>query len=373
MRIGFDAKRAFYNARGLGNYSRDLIRILEENHPEHSYWLFRGASRKPAQPYFTPQGTIQGPTGCFSLLPSTLWRSYGIPFSYNSLKLDIFHGLSNEIPHALCAHRTKTVLTMHDLIFLKHPELYPPIDAWLYRKKYLGSCHRADHIIAISHETRRDLMEWGGLSEDKITVVHQGCNPLFRQKPSEEACQSVRERYRLPKDYLLNVAALEERKNQHRILEAMTRMKEKAPLVLVGRPVGSWDKVLREAIRTHGLTDRVRLLSGVPTEDLPAIYHMASAFLYPSQSEGFGIPILEALTCGVPVIATKGGCMEEAGGPDSLYIETADPEELATLADRLLSEAPLRLHMQEKGLTYAGNFSDETIARKIMNVYHHLL
>ncbi len=373
MRIGFDAKRAFHNKRGLGNYSRDLIRILSNEFPENEYVLFNPRETK------TP--LLECPPGCIQITPSSpldkkfpsFWRTFQIPKSYKQLELDIFHGLSNEIPFSLKGSKTHTVLTLHDLIFIKYPQLYPLTDRILYKSKYLNSCKRADSIIAISHQTKNDLIELTDIDPQKISVIHQGCNPLFHITPTADQKKVVQKKYGLPENYILNVGAIEERKNQRKIVEAMQHSNIDIPLVLVGRPVGNALQELMQVISACKMEKQVLILTDVPTLDLPAIYSLSSLFVYPSLYEGFGIPLLEALTIGVPVISSNGSCLEEAGGSGSVYIDPTDAEALGHSIKTILSDDMKRNVMIESGFEHAANFSDQRIATKIMAVYASLV
>jgi glycosyltransferase involved in cell wall biosynthesis len=373
MRIGFDAKRAFNNTRGLGNYSRDLIRILTTEHPENGYWLFNAKKKQPH--------LMEEPDNCSMVEPGTfagrhfpsLWRSFGIPSDCKRLNLDIYHGLSNEIPYFFGNHSAKTVLTIHDLIFLKFPKLYPRFDRAIYKQKYLSSCSRADSIIAISQQTKNDLLEFTTVEEDRITVIYQGCNPVFQVKPTTGQLDLIRQKYNLPASFVLNVGAIEERKNHKRIIEALHFCKLDVPLVIVGRPVGDWMERLKQIVHAYGMEHQVLFLCDVPTSDLPALYSMSSLFVYPSLYEGFGIPILEAITCGVPVISSRGSCLEEAGGSDSIYIDAKDAEELGHAIGLILMDSSLKMKMSEKGLAHAALFSDASIASRTMQLYQSLL
>lgn len=373
MRIGFDAKRAIYNTRGLGNYSRDLLRILTEYFPEHLYLLFFAKSAKTPLMDCPLHCQIVEPNTSFYKQFPTLWRSIGIPSEYSRQQLDIYHGLSNEIPYQFGNSSTRTVLTMHDLIFLKFPELYPWFDQKIYQGKYLNSCKRADSIIAISKQTKKDLIELAGIDENKINVIYQGCNPIFRVSASSEMQAEVRKKYNLPDTFILNVGAIEERKNQLLIVEALCNSKLDIPLVIVGRPVGNWQQELDHHIARMGLKSRVIILNDVPTLDLPALYQLSSLFVYPSFYEGFGIPLLEALNSGIPVISSKGSCLEEAGGPGSIYIDPRNAAELGNELDMILSDKPKREKMIQEGRLWVEQFSDKNIAEKVMNVYSSLL
>lgn len=187
MKIGFDAKRAFYNTRGLGNYSRDTIRILSDKKPDNEYFLFTPKTANKIEfPFSSNNCRIIEPSAFLYKKFSSLWRTRFECTDIKRLKLDIFHGLSHELPIGIEKTKAHSVVTMHDIIFLTFPHLYTWIDRQLYIKKYLSSCWAADKIIAISEQTKADLIEFTNISEEKITVVYQGCNPVFLQKIGKE-------------------------------------------------------------------------------------------------------------------------------------------------------------------------------------------
>lgn len=372
MRIGFDAKRAFNNTRGLGNYSRDTIRILTTQYPDNQYDLFTPAKRNDILFTLPDNSTVVLPGSFFGRTFPSFWRTFSLAKLAEKSNLDIYHGLSHELPLGIEKTRVKSVVTMHDLIFLKFPNLYPFIDRKLYKKKYLHSCGVANHIIATSEQTKRDLVELARIPEDKITVVYQGCNPVFNHEVSLAQKARVREKYCLPAQFILNVGALEKRKNQLLILQAMVLKNIDFQMVIVGVNTKYADE-LRQFISSHALEKRVLILSDVPFTDLPAIYQCASLFVYPSLFEGFGIPILEAMHSGVPVIAATGSCLEESGGPGSLYVSPDNAEELADKISKVLSDSSLRAEMLQKSAEYMRLFSDEAIARNLMSIYRKVL
>lgn len=369
MRIGYDAKRAFNNHRGLGNYSRDTIRIVASHFPDSQLDLFTPKT-DPSIRFDCPQNaSIIQPKNHFM---SSLWRTFGITKEAERRHLDLYHGLSHELPVGIEKTHIPTVVTMHDLIFVRHPELYPYIDRKLYKAKYLRSCQVADRIIAVSQQTKNDLIELWNINEDKISVVYQGCHPTFCQQVSENQKQSIRKKYNLPESYLLNVGAIEPRKNQLLILKAIKAGAIDTPLVIAGRKT-DYIVELQQYIEKNKLHSLVHILPNVDFNDLPALYQGASLFIYPSQYEGFGIPIVEALQSGVPVIAAKGSCLEESGGPDSRYISPNNEVELAEQIMIVSRDKELTNNMIEKGKAYAKQFSDMAIAQQLMKIYTELI
>lgn len=371
MKIGFDAKRAFNNRRGLGNYSRETIRVLSTLAPEHQYYLFTPSIHPEIGFPCPPNGIIQS-TNKKSKLAQAFWRTFDIAQEAEKLHLDIYHGLSHELPSGIEKTKVRTVLTMHDLLFIKHPEFFPPFDRMMYRKKYLKSCRIANRIIAVSEQTKRDLLELTDTEENKIEVVYQGCRPEFKVKAPEEQKQQLKKEYCLPDQFLLNVGAMEPRKNQALIVKALIAGKIDLPLVIAGQRT-DYVKELQQLIGDHGLEHQVILLPDLPFSALPILYQCATVFVFPSLYEGFGIPVVEALESGVPVIAATGSCLEESGGPDSLYVTPSREDELAETIQKLLNDEAKRATMVQRGHEYAQRFSDDTICQQIISIYKNTL
>ncbi len=367
MNVGFDAKRVFHNATGLGNYSRDVLRILHRLRPEHAYVAY---TPRPGKLPFDLAGgrlDVRGPRGPLARAVPSLWRTRGIVRDLKRDGIDVFHGLSNELPAGLASSGIGSVVTIHDLIFERFPELYPPIDRRIYAAKARSAARRAGVIVAVSEQTARDLVDLYGVDRARIRVVYQACHEAFRAPVPEERLKAVAARYELPPRFLLAVGTIERRKNLLLALRAL----EKLPgvlLVAVGRPTPYAEELVMFA-RAHGLTDRVRLLSGVSTPELAAMYRLATLALYPSIFEGFGIPIVEALCCGTPVVTTSGGCFAEAGGPGSAYVDPHDAGALRETIARLLDDDAARARMREEGLRHAARFSDEAIAEGLCAAY----
>ena len=371
MRIGYDAKRLFCNHRGLGNYSRDLIRILNQYYPENQYDLYtpKISINFPVHPQNT---TIIQPSGIYKLLPSSIWRSAGIMSDIKRRGDDIFHGLSQELPIGIEKLPIKKAITFHDAIFIRYPELYPSTYRKIFTVKNMKSCRIADSIIAISEQSKRDAIEFFKADAAKVEVVYQGCNNIFRQEATAQEKETISSKYNLPVDYLLFVGAIEPRKNIGAILKAIYQQKIDIPLVIVGRQT-DYTKELLKLSQELNISTQIIFLHQVETVELPAIYQMARLFIYPSIFEGFGIPILEALCSKTPVITSAGGCFEEAGGAFSRYINPLNAQEIGETLLKVLTDTSLQETMKEEGLLHAGKFTDDKIARHMMSVYQNLL
>jgi len=370
MRIGYDAKRLFCNHRGLGNYSRDLIRILNQYYPENQYDLYT-PKIKIDYPVNTQNTQIIQPSGMYKLLPSSIWRSVGIISDIKRLGDDIFHGLSQELPIGIEKLSIKKVITFHDAIFIRYPELYPSSYRKIFTMKNMKSCRISDCIIAISEQSKQDAIEFFNADASKVEVVYQGCNNIFRQKATTDVKAQIKSKYNLPSDYILFVGAIEPRKNIAAILHAISQDKIDIPLVIVGRQTDYAAELLKLAEELN-IRTQVQFLHHVETTDLPGIYQLARLFVYPSIFEGFGIPILEALCSETPVITSNGSCFKETGGKKSLYVSPENAEEIGATILKVLSDSTLRETMKKEGLIYSEKFTDDKIAQNLMSVYQKL-
>lgn len=371
MRIGFDAKRAFFNRSGLGNYSRDLILALHRYYPENEYYIYTPSLKNHIS--FIDPDTVQveTPPGQLGKLGQAYWRSFRLARRAKIDGIEIFHGLSNELPRHIKRTGIKSVVTIHDLIFMHHPEWYKSIDVAIYKRKFRDSSRQADRIIAVSEQTKKDLIVFFDIEESKIEIIYQGCNEVFTKVLGEAEKRKVKEKWALPDEYLLYVGTIEERKNLLTILKAISSMNIDIPLVVVGKKTKYYRQIVKY-MDQHKLKN-IMFLKEVSVHDLPGIYQMANVFIYPSVFEGFGIPILEALYSKVPVITSKGGCFAEAGGPKSVYIDPGNTEELGDAILQILRHSELQQKMKSDGYKHALQFSSEVTAHRIIDLYNRLL
>lgn len=386
MNIGFDAKRAAQNRTGLGNYSRFVIRILSEKFAGNQYHLY---TPKPHRmPYLQEIPTLKHlflhfpPQGIWSRIRS-LWRVWGITKDIQKDGIQIFHGLSNELPLNIGTPEQrkmkaggkgcKYIVTVHDLIFIHTPQYYHWIDRQIYNFKFRRACRCADRVIAVSEYTKQEIMHYYHTPESKIDVVYQGCDPVFSQEIEEGKLQEVKARYQLPDKFVLYVGSIEERKNLMLVAKAMAELNRRAAIhvVAVGRRTAYVDQI-QDFLKAQGIDHLFHFYHQVPYADLPAFYKWASTFAYPSRIEGFGIPLLEAISSGVPAIGCTGSCLEEAGGPNSIYVNPDDAKGMADAILRTCTDEPLRQHMISEGKKYALNFSDEKLSHDLMKVYENL-
>ncbi len=373
MKIGYDAKRFFFNNTGLGNYSRNLVYSLVKYHPEYQYILF-----SPKYPENNPElEKLEKFDNIKTVFPERkkfLWRQLGIVSDLKEENIDIYHGLSHEIPLNIKKTGILSVVTVHDLIFEVHPEFFKPIDSFLFRKKYKKSCLMSDKIIAVSESTKRDLIEYYNISEDKIKVIYQTCSENFTKKLTKEELNTVRKRFSLPTEYILYVGSIIERKNLFDIIKVLKILPEKkrVPVVAVGKG-GEYLNKIKHFVNKNDLEDLFIHLSNVNNDELSAIYQMATLFVYTSSYEGFGIPVLEALNAGIPVITSKTSSLPEAGGEAALLVMPGDIEELKSSIEKILYDSELRKNMIEKGFIHAKKFSYKKMADETMELYRNLL
>ncbi len=366
MRIGYEAKRVFHNRSGLGNFSRNLIRSLATYHPENEYYLYNPKKAKIA--FGQELDSVKELRPSFkNPLFVNLWRQRLLSERAQKDGVQIFHGLSQELPAGLQKRNIPSVLSVHDLIFIRKPELYKAIDRKIYTRKLKSACRQASAIVAISEQTRQDLQEFLDISADKVKVIYQGCNPLYWEEKKPGEIQTVRTTYQLPESYALFVGTLEKRKNA--ALVAQTAQKLGIPTVMIGRPTRQW---LKEV--APGLNPNLILTPTVTdNEHLAAIYRGAKLFVYPSSFEGFGIPVLEALVSKVPVITSNLSSLPEVAGPSSILIDPDTPEELEEAMNRVWNSEELSQQMIKSGYTFAQHFKDDVIARQWQNLYSSLL
>ena len=370
MTIGFEAKRAFRNFSGLGNYSRSLIRALANFYPHNRYVLYTPPyAAHPALKQLEHTNVIvRTPDGLGAWTPS-LWRSGGVGFSRALRKegIQIFHGLSGELPCGI-NHSLPMVVTMHDVIFLRYPQYYKPVDRFIYEKKFRYACQRAHTIVAVSQQTREDLIQFLGVMPEKITVVYQGCDPQFYQTPPPDARRAVKANYQLPESYLLSVGTIEERKNLVTVIKALSLLPPSLHLVAIGKESPYMEQVCREVERQK-LSSRVHFIHNALFSDFPALYANARLLVYPSLFEGFGIPVLEGLNVGIPVVTSQISSMPEAGGDAAAYINPLDADEMAQTIRRILEDSELAADMVSKGFQHALSFREEKIAFHMNRIY----
>ncbi len=337
MTIGYDAKRIFHNNR----LKPDGQRLVER----------------------LPDTTLDR-------LFSSLWRSKGIVKQLVKDKISLYHGLTGELPVGIEKTEIKTVVTIHDLIFIRYPELYKAIDRKIYTRKFKHAAKTADVVVAISEQTKQDIVDFLNIEPEKIKVLYQGCHPVFKETLSDNFIESTLKKHRIPENYLFYVGSLIERKNALSAVKAIEKTGDH--LVLLGQGNAYYNKV-KQYVDTHHLNNKVLFLNGLSMEEIAVLYQKANIFIYPSSFEGFGIPIIEALYSKTPVITGKGSCFPEAGGPDTCYVNPHDIDQIVHAIQNIKQDHTYRQKMIDKGFDYVQRFNDEVIAKKMMTLYSSIL
>lgn len=365
MKIAYDAKRFFHNTSGLGNYSRDLIRMLAKYYPENQYLLLNKNKSDRGKEILQQENVrfIESSKGNFS-------RQFKMGKDAQKLNADIFHGLSGELPMKWDKTPIKKVVTIHDLIFMRYPQYYSFFDRKIHFWKFKKAAETADKIIAISEQTKRDIIDYLKVPEEKIEVIYQGCHQTFKEQQTEDFIQKTKEKFSLPERFILNVGTIEERKNLLNIVKAID--KTEIPLVVVGRKTKYFSKI-EQYIKKNKLEKQIYFLKGVSMDELAIIYKLTDIFVYPSRFEGFGIPIIEALFSKTVVITSNTSCLPEAGGKDSVYIDPENYLDLKAKIEFLWDSESERKRRADKGFEFVQNFNDEPISHQLIKFYQKLL
>ena len=375
LRIGLDGKRVVSNGTGLGSYGRNLIQSLSSLSSAPTLRLYAPDAGRDAL-----RASVEGlanvelvyPQHAHFRLQKDLWRAGGVVRDLVRDGIQLYHGLSGELPKGLRRVGIPGVVTIHDLIFLRHPEFYSWIDVKLYTQKFRRTCREAERMIAISECTKRDILAYSDFPAERIDVVYQGASSRFVTAATEHERESVRMQYGLPRRYILYVGTIEVRKNLLLAAQALRFLPEEVSLVAIGRQT-SYFRQIEAFLRQSRLQHRTLFLQGIPNEALPAIYQQAEAFVYPSRYEGFGLPILEAIQSGLPVVACTGSCLEEAGGAHSLYVDPDDAQGLASAVERVLMGSSEREARIAASREYVRRFEGLNPALGVWEVYQKVV
>ncbi|MEY2828818.1 MAG: hypothetical protein RIQ33_676 [Bacteroidota bacterium] len=368
MNIGFDAKRAMMNKTGLGNYSRSVIHALSTNFPSHQYYLYSPAPKHQLFENGSSNIHFEHPTS-WHKLASSLWRSNFMVNQFDAKKLSVYHGLSNELPFSISKFKGKKIVTIHDLIFLRYPTWYPYLDRKIYELKFETACKNADIIVAISQQTKIDIVNYFKIDDSKIEVVYQNCAHSFKQFKKSTELDAVNKKYNLPAQFLLYVGTISERKNLLNLIKAIELLPTTISIPLV--VLGNGNKYLN-LVKNYIQSKKIKSIYFLPNadfSDFAAIYQQATCFIYPSFFEGFGIPIIEALYSKIPIISSVGSCFSEAGGEHSIYINPFKPDEIANAIENVLTDTNLKNKMIENGYAHVLQFNDKKMATELFQIY----
>ena len=370
--VYFDISAAVHRRAGLGRYAESLARALLPLLDERlAFFYNREAGNEPLA------GLERVPTRTVSLgykpWRMLVWLGQAAHVGFDQLVpgAELFHATEHLL---LPLHGAPTVLTVHDLIFRRYPAHHKRLNRWYLNATMPLFSRRAGHIIAVSEQSKRDVVEAYGIPPDKITVIYEAADPRFCPQPPATVT-TVRERIGLPERYVLFVGTIEPRKNLARLLAAFERVRAAGltdALVIVGKRGWLYDAFFAQ-LEGSPARDAVIFPGFVPDADLPAVYAGAQVLAFPSEFEGFGLPVLEAMACGTPVICSNTSSLPEVAGDAALLIDPLDTNTLTDALERVLQDETLREQMRGRGLTQAGRFSWVRAAEETLAVYQKVM
>jgi glycosyltransferase involved in cell wall biosynthesis len=367
MRIGIDARMVYYTQAGISQYTQRLIRALAEIDRENDYSVIQNWRDK------VPLSLNHNFRRISFIAPAHHWlEQWLLRFELPPLGLDVLHS-PDFIPPFRC--NCKSVITIHDLAFLLYPQLLTE-DGAHYYGQIDQAVHHTDHIIAVSQNTKEDIIRLLGVPENKITVIYEAANPIYRPVEDEGELRRVRKKYHIAGDFILFVSTIEPRKNLPTLLRAFRQLlddyKPEVRLVVAGRRGWLFEEVF-SLIEELKLSEDVLFLGRVPLEDLPPLYTAARLCAYPSTYEGFGLPPLEAMACGTPVVTSNVSSLPEVVADAALLVAPDDVPGLTVALWRGLTDESQRAELVEKGFRRTKCFSWEKAARQTLAVYQSLV
>lgn len=383
MRIAFDCSLVPGQRGGVGQYSYQLARAFSRVDADNTYTLFvlAHAGRKinvlklglPDEGNF--RVVVKKTPVPFQLMRFMrglpVLKPHAREYMLGRIEADIVHSNSFIVPEFKGSGK-RVVVTVYDTSVMSHPECHRKFNIMHCVRGITEAVKRADAIIAISEHTKRDIIKYFNAPEDLITVTHLAAGPEYHEVRDPAALASVRARYDLPENYVLFVGSLEPRKNIKTLLKAYSvvpaRLRKEFPLVIAGAK-GWLNSDIPSLVEGLGIKESVRFTGYIDGHDISAVYSGASVFAYPSLYEGFGLPILEAMSCGAPVITSNTSSMPEVAGDAARLVDPLNAEELASALEAVLDNEGLRAEMKKKGLVRAASFSWDRCARETLEVY----
>jgi glycosyltransferase involved in cell wall biosynthesis len=372
MPIYIDVSSAVHAKAGIGRYAGSLAQALVEVQPGRIALFFnrvRG-SCPPAGLETVPRHTVHAGYKPWRM---AVWLGHLARIGFNRLMPDVqlFHATEHLLPPL---RGVPTVLTVHDMIFKLFPEHQKRLNFWYLRATMPIYCQRADAIVTVSESSKRDIVAHYGLDPAKVTVVHEAAAPEFGPA-GREAVEDVRRRYGLPERFAIHVGTIEPRKNLTRLTDALQLLREGGltiPLLVVGGKGWLYQDFFQRLERLE-IRDSVHFPGYVPSVDLPLLYSAATLAVMPSVYEGFGLPVLEAMACGTPVVSSEASSLPELGGDAARYFDPYNVEGMAETVREVWEDADLRAEMRRRGLIQAAHFSWQQAARQTWAIYERLL
>lgn len=374
MKIGYDAKRAFHNFRGLGNFSRTLLSNYSRQYNDELVLFTTPTNKSNYMDWFNElsNASIVEPQSIIAQKLSSLWRSLFLSKIIKKYDLDIFHGLSHELPPGISKLPLKKIVTIHDLIYVKFPHFFSPIDRGVYEKKFSYSVNTADMVIAICENTKRDIIEHFKCDPDKIQVVYQSCDARYYSAPSAESIEKVKSDLNLPEKFFFYIGAIEQNKNIASTIKALLKVESDHQFIIGGRKT-KYQAELELLISELGLSERVRFVNNVSNEEIHVMHTLSELFVFPSFYEGFGIPVIEAIFSGTPVITSDQGALREAGGAGALYIDPNSVDHIAEAINKVINDNVLRQNLIDEGKKHVQRFTDVETAKQLNALYRSIV
>ncbi|MDR2499329.1 MAG: glycosyltransferase family 4 protein [Tannerellaceae bacterium] len=372
MVIGFDAYKA-YNNDALRNYCRYVINNLSTIYSENKYRLYtptiafrdciEGIGMRDDIAFVPPSKVID------KVLPA-LWQRQTVVRELLRDGVQLYHGLCNELPRGLRKKGIRSVVTIHNHRFFHHPEHYPASECRRFIRKMQQTCMAADYVVAVSDYMRRYAISHLKVDHDKISTIYQGCDSIFLGVASDEEKERVRRDYSLPQKFILNVGTIEPCNNLLSALKALLHLDESIHLVAVGRETPYIAEV-KQFAADNSLSARLHIRSHVAFYDLPTVYQLAAVFVYPSSCDCFGVPVVEALCAGVPVVTAGGLSLSEAGGEAVVYINYSDEHSIAQAIIQILAvNRKARRQISLRGKKHAARFDNNFLAWQMISAYN---
>lgn len=368
MVIGIDAHAIGSRSSGNETYYERLLQHLADlptNGKRYVIYYTQAAAarRVPAREQFDLK----------RISPATpFWRiPIGFPLEFRKNRLDVFHAQHIIPPFCNC----NVVATIPDIAYEHYPEFFSRFETLRSKALIRRSAERADHVITVSEYSKNDIARTYHIDPEKITVTHEGAGADFFPRDKGECQEEVGRKYSIHAPFLLYVGRLQERKNLRRLLSGYARLRTEGAeekLVLVGQK--DW---MLENIQSHveslGLQDSLKFTGYVPSQDLPVLYNAAEAFVYPSIFEGFGLPVIEAMACGAPVLTSFGSSLEEVAGNAAILVDPMSEESIARGLGRLVGDRDLRARLGAAGLARSASFSFKRAAEQTIEVYERVV
>ena len=377
MHVAIDYTAAVRQQAGIGRYTRNLVRTLADVDAQNRYTLFVAGGWGQGDGLGAWPANFRVRTvPVTDRVLNIVWQRLRIPVPIQIVtgRFDLFHSPDFVLPYVGSA---PALLTVHDLSFLRVPQHFVPGFRDYLEGAVSRGVRRANHILADSESTRSDLIELMRVRGEKVSVVYPGVESRFSRIEDGQILAEVRERYGLPNRFVLGLSTLQPRKNFDGLVDAFQLLlsqhadkEEIADLHLVICGGSGWMyEDIQQRVQHHGLEARVHLTGFVQDMDLPALYSLASVFAFPSWYEGFGLPVLEAMACGTPVVAADNSSLPEVVGDGGLLVDASSPDELASALMRLLSNQGLRAALRRTGLAQAAKFTWPLAARSLLAAY----